>query len=60
MGFLAYVADSRVALERSSSISEVPIVCEFPYVFPKELQGVPPERQLEFRIDLVPGAAPIA
>ena len=39
---------------------DVPIVREFPDVFPEELPGVPPERQVEFRIDLVPGAAPIA
>ena len=42
------------------SVLEVPVVREFPDVFPKELPGVPPERQVEFRIDLVPGAAPIA
>ena len=29
-------------------------------MFPEELPGVPPERQVEFRIDLVPGVAPIA
>ena len=34
--------------ERPSSISEVPIVCEFPDVFLEELLGVPPERQVEF------------
>ena len=33
---------------------------EFVDVFPEELLVVPPERQGEFRIDLVPGAAPIA
>ena len=49
-----------MATGRPGSIDEVPIVCEFPDVFPEELPGVPPERQVEFRIDLVPGAAPIA
>ena len=33
---------------------------DYTYVFPEELPGIPPERQVEFRIDLVPGAAPIA
>ena len=33
---------------------------EFPDVFPEELPGVPPERQVEFRIDLILGAATIA
>ena len=60
MRYLAYVTDTRVGTERPSSISNVPIVCEFQDVFPKELSGVPPERQVEFRIDLIPGEAPIA
>ena len=36
----------------------VPIVRDFPDVFPKDLSGVPPERHLEFQIDLVLGATP--
>ena len=36
-----------------------PVVSEFPDVFPKELPGIPPERELEFAIDLVPGTVPI-
>ena len=39
---------------------QVSIVCEFPDVFPEELSSVPPERQVEFQIDLVPGAVPMA
>ena len=42
-----------------ASVSEVSIVREFADVFPEELPGVPPGRQVEFRIDLVPRAAPI-
>ena len=57
-GYLAYVVDTRV--REKLSVSEVPVVREFADVFPEELPGVPPERQVEFRIDLVPGAAPIA
>ena len=49
-----------MAAERPSLVGEVPIVREFPDVFPEELPGVPPERQVEFRIDLVPGAALLA
>ncbi|XP_071729252.1 uncharacterized protein [Rutidosis leptorrhynchoides] len=41
-------------------LDDVPIVNEFPDVFPSELPGVPPERDVEFRIDLIPGATPIA
>nr|GEY52779.1 hypothetical protein [Tanacetum cinerariifolium] len=36
------------------------IVREFPEVFLKDLPGIPPARQVEFQIDLVPGAAPVA
>ncbi|GJY80495.1 putative reverse transcriptase domain-containing protein [Tanacetum coccineum] len=35
-------------------------VREFPEVFPKDLPGLPPVRQIEFQIDLIPGAAPVA
>ena len=59
-GFVAYVMDTRATFERPSSVEEVPVVREFPDVFPEELPGVPPVRQVEFGIDLVPRAAPIA
>ncbi|GKC68806.1 putative reverse transcriptase domain-containing protein, partial [Tanacetum coccineum] len=36
------------------------IVREFPEVFPEDLPGLPPVRQVEFQIDLIPGAAPVA
>ncbi|GKA81936.1 putative reverse transcriptase domain-containing protein [Tanacetum coccineum] len=41
-------------------LEDVPIVRDFPEVFPEELQGLPPTRQVEFQIDLIPGAAPVA
>ncbi|GKF22308.1 putative reverse transcriptase domain-containing protein, partial [Tanacetum coccineum] len=41
-------------------LKDVPIVREFLEVFPKDLPGLPPARQVEFQIDLVPGAAPVA
>ncbi|GJV69710.1 putative reverse transcriptase domain-containing protein [Tanacetum coccineum] len=41
-------------------LEDVPIVRDFPEVFPKDLPGLPPTRQVEFQIDLVPGAAPVA
>ena len=34
---------------------EVPIVREFEYVFPEEIPGLPPRREVEFRVDLIPG-----
>ncbi|GKG07777.1 hypothetical protein Tco_0330746, partial [Tanacetum coccineum] len=33
---------------------------DFPDVFPEDLPGLPPTRQVEFQIDLIPGAAPVA
>ncbi|GJS68097.1 putative reverse transcriptase domain-containing protein [Tanacetum coccineum] len=41
-------------------LEDVPIVQEFPKVFPEDLPGIPPTRQVEFQIDLVPGATPVA
>jgi hypothetical protein len=47
------------ALE-AKSVEEVPVVCEYPDVFPKELPGMPPDRDVEFVFDLLPGTRPIA
>jgi hypothetical protein len=38
----------------------VSIVRDFPDVFPYDLPGIPPTRQVEFQIELIPGAAPVA
>ncbi|GKD08642.1 putative reverse transcriptase domain-containing protein, partial [Tanacetum coccineum] len=39
-------------------LEDIPVVKEFPEVFPEDLPGLPPVRQVEFQIDLIPGAAP--
>ncbi|GJS98048.1 putative reverse transcriptase domain-containing protein [Tanacetum coccineum] len=41
-------------------LEDISVVKEFPDVFPEDLPGIPPVRQVEFQIDLIPGAAPIA
>ena len=41
-------------------IENIPIDCEFPDVFPKELSGLPPQRKIDFEIELIPGAQPIS
>ncbi|GKE96349.1 putative reverse transcriptase domain-containing protein, partial [Tanacetum coccineum] len=41
-------------------LQDVPVIRNFPEVFPDDLPGLPPPRQVEFRIELVPGAAPVA
>jgi hypothetical protein len=41
-------------------IQDIPVVCEFMDVFPEDLPGLPPERDVEFVIELKPGMAPIS
>ncbi|GJS12690.1 putative reverse transcriptase domain-containing protein [Tanacetum coccineum] len=41
-------------------LEDIPVVKEFPEVFPEDLPGLPPIRQVEFQIDLIPGAAPVS
>ena len=41
-------------------IEELQVVREFPEVFPDEIRDVPPEREVEFAIDLVPDTRPIS
>ncbi|GKA54007.1 putative reverse transcriptase domain-containing protein [Tanacetum coccineum] len=43
---------------REKRLEDVPVIRDFPVVFPDDLPGLPPPRQVEFRIDLVLGAAP--
>nr|GEV32751.1 hypothetical protein [Tanacetum cinerariifolium] len=51
---------SRLKKSKEKRMEDVPIIRNFPKVFPEEFPGLPPPRQVEFRIDLVPGAAPVA
>ncbi|GKF43304.1 hypothetical protein Tco_0129856 [Tanacetum coccineum] len=41
-------------------LEDIPVVREFPEVFPENLPGLPLVRQVEFQINLIPGAAPVA
>ncbi|GJS79236.1 reverse transcriptase domain-containing protein [Tanacetum coccineum] len=45
---------------KEKRLEDIHIVWDFPEVFPEDLSGIPPPRQVEFQINLVPGAAPIA
>ncbi|GJW60590.1 putative reverse transcriptase domain-containing protein [Tanacetum coccineum] len=59
--FLAHVTTKETKDKSGEKrLKDVPIVRDFPKVFPKELPGLPPTRQVEFQIDLMPGAAPVA
>ncbi|GKF90404.1 hypothetical protein Tco_0274105, partial [Tanacetum coccineum] len=59
--FLAHVTTNEVEdKSKKKRLEDVPIVQDFPEVFPEDLPGLPLTRQVEFQIDLVPGAAPVA
>nr|GEW81860.1 putative reverse transcriptase domain-containing protein [Tanacetum cinerariifolium] len=45
---------------KEKQLEDVPVIRDFPKLFPNDLLGLPPPRQVKFRIDLVPGAAPVA
>ena len=55
--FLAHVINKK---QEVKDLESIPEVCNFPDIFPEELPGIPPERQVEFRIDLIPGTTPVA
>nr|GEW76891.1 hypothetical protein [Tanacetum cinerariifolium] len=57
MILIAYCLDFLVSEEKR--LRDVPIVRDFPKVFPEDLSGLPPTRQVEFHINLIPGAAPV-
>ncbi|GKD98042.1 putative reverse transcriptase domain-containing protein [Tanacetum coccineum] len=55
--FLAHVTEKKPKEKR---LEDVHVICNFPEVFLDDLSGLPPLRQVEFQIDLVPGAAPVS
>ncbi|XXG53375.1 hypothetical protein AAC387_Pa03g1473 [Persea americana] len=54
--FIAFITENK----RSQGVEEIPVVCEFPVVFPEEIPGLPPIREIEFTIELLPGTVPIS
>ena len=56
-GYLAHVVDTRSSEVR---LEDVPVVRDFLDVFLDDLPGLPPEREIDFPIDLVPSTAPIS
>ncbi|KAK1649110.1 hypothetical protein QYE76_066915 [Lolium multiflorum] len=67
-GRIIYQGDKHTQIEvelklnsmKEVKLEDIPIVNEFQDVFPTELPGMPPDREIEFTIDLIPGTAPIA
>ncbi|KAA0060484.1 Gag protease polyprotein-like protein [Cucumis melo var. makuwa] len=55
--YLVNVIDTQVS---KLKLEDIPVVREFPDVFPEELSELPPDREIEFSIDLVPGTTPIS
>jgi hypothetical protein len=47
-------------IEASSDLTSSPVVCEFSDVFPDDLPGLPPDRDVEFTIELESGTAPFS
>ncbi|XP_071728446.1 uncharacterized protein [Rutidosis leptorrhynchoides] len=46
--------------EREKMVADIPVVRDFPEVFPDELPGLPPVREVEYRIELMPGSTLVA
>ncbi|XP_073019881.1 uncharacterized protein [Primulina eburnea] len=60
-GCSAYLACVTTAHETTSQqLEDVDIVREFPSVFPEDVSGIPPDREVEFSIDLMPGTVPLS
>ena len=55
--YLAFVVDRR---QEGTRLEDIPIVKEFLDVFPDDISGLPPDREVEFTIDLIPSTEPIS
>ncbi|MCI30720.1 cellular nucleic acid-binding protein, partial [Trifolium medium] len=55
-----FVMFASLMLEGKSEVGALPVVSEFPNVFPSDVSDLPPEREVEFAIDVVPGTSPIS
>ena len=59
-GYKAYWCCAMDIREKEKTIDNIPIVCEFEDVFPEELPGLPPQREIDFEIELIPESQPIS
>ena len=59
-GSRCFVILTHVNVEKDDKSIKIFVVREFEDVFPDEVPGLPPQREVEFLIDLVPGAGPIS
>jgi hypothetical protein len=58
-GTQAYFAYVQAKPEVRVKLEDIPMVCNYPDVFFSEIIGLPPDREVEFSIDLIPGTQPI-
>ena len=59
-GCEAFLACAISSEGSGTSLADIPVVCWFPDVFPEELPGLPPSREMEFSIELVSDTRPIS
>ncbi|XP_076939028.1 uncharacterized protein LOC143607476, partial [Bidens hawaiensis] len=57
--YVAFLANVLEKKQEKKTIKDIPVVRDFPEVFPEDVSSLPPTREVEFRIDLVPGANPV-
>ncbi|XP_072087191.1 uncharacterized protein [Arachis hypogaea] len=55
-----YILLAANALGDAQNLDHIPVVKDFPEVFPKDIPEFPPQREIEFAIELVPGAGPVS
>ena len=60
MLILSYMMFASFKESGEKGVGDLPVVQEFPEVFPDDIIDLPPEREVEFAIDLVPGTSPIS
>jgi hypothetical protein len=61
--FMAAISTNHISVlnkVEGTSLDEIRVVQDYPDVFPKELPGMPPNRDIEFIIELLPGTPPIS
>ena len=59
-GCEAYLVCALETKKENPGVHDISTVCDFSDVFPDDLPGLPPEREVEFAIDVKPGTAPIS
>ncbi|XP_049348984.1 uncharacterized protein LOC125813542 [Solanum verrucosum] len=59
-GYICYLVRVKNRDVESPTLQSIPLVIEFPDVFPEDLPSLPPEQEVEFSIDVIPNTQPIS